>query len=61
MSQASHVMPITVLPGQLGALWDELCAARRDVDRLQRECDGLRRELEEWKAGAGCRTQLTEE
>jgi hypothetical protein len=47
MSQASHVMPIGVLPGQLSALWAELCAARRDVNRLQRERDEPRRKVEE--------------
>ena len=57
MSQASHVMPITTLPNQLSALWAELCALRCHVDRLERERDQLRREVEKWKARALCRTE----
>ena len=61
MNQASHVMPIGVLPGQLSALWAELCALRHDVDRLERERDQLRREVEKWKAGALCPGERPEE
>jgi hypothetical protein len=40
-TEASHVMPIGVLPSQLGALWEELCSACREIERLRRERDEL--------------------
>jgi hypothetical protein len=61
MSQASHVMPITTLPGQLGALWDELGAAQREIERLRQECDALRLEALEWKSLALDRSERMEE
>jgi hypothetical protein len=39
--QASHMMPIGVLPGQVAGLWEELCAARREIERLRQERDAL--------------------
>jgi hypothetical protein len=41
MNQAGHTMPIGVLSNQLAALWNELCLARREIERLRRERDAL--------------------
>jgi hypothetical protein len=39
--QPSHIMPIGVLPNQLTDLWEELCAAYREIGRLRQEQDVL--------------------
>ena len=41
MNQANHTMPIGVLPGQVAGLWEELCTARREIERLRQERDVL--------------------